>query len=238
MTIRPGVTVHLCQGLRFADGRAARSFPDATAGESAVRSAIALRIPTRVSEPDDIFVLHRAACQLAALVSPDEIGVGLMLGWVNNCPGEPITVAQVARLPNLANSAYPHKASPDQEARQRAWAFDWSLVDRLAEQEAWALAPVGLVHVHRHGKTLPSALDWRRGRAGMHCAIFHPGSGLLTFYRRGTTGMRGAYTGCVQLVYPERVAAPWRRFCAPPVDLEVAVARGVPPAVRMEVEAI
>lgn len=125
------------------------------------------------------------AVDLQALADPGEIAVAAILGIIKDGGA---LVTGLVRFPNHADAVYPAKG------RQRAWTVDWPMIERL-EGEAGRQTPqlqvLGILHTHRHGKSLPSALDWRRPRAKDLAGIYHPGSGVLTLYIRGTTRRKG-----------------------------------------------
>lgn len=150
----------------------------------------------------------QARRDLIALADPDEIGIGFMLGFRAHH-----FIARVVRTPNHADQKYPHKG------RQRSWAFHWEAA-QAAEAEAFkqGLAFVGIVHTHRHGKTKPSTLDWRRPRARDVGAIYHCNSGLVTFFLRGTTQRKGGIIGHVTVPYDAATRAAMARYL-PPADL-------------------
>jgi hypothetical protein len=181
-----------------------------------------------MSDAPHLSISAFAIDDLWRLVVPDEIGIGMLLGSYSVTPAGRIQPAgtinihlqEVLRIANLANEVYPGKATPTLEPRQRAWAFRWPEIDRRAESckhHGPGFDFIGLVHVHRHGKSLPSALDWRRGRHGMPCAILHPGSGALTLFAfRGRLG--GQYLG--RIILPG--LPPPDTPCQPAIDDEAA----------------
>jgi len=130
-------------------------------------------------------ITREAASELEKLADPAEIAVAALIGAIK---GTSCLITGAIRLPNEADTIYPAKG------RQRAWSVDWHAIEHL-EVEAERVAPnttvLGILHTHRHGKSLPSALDWRRPRARDLAAIYHPGSGILTLYIRGTTKRKG-----------------------------------------------
>lgn len=93
----------------------------------------------------------------------------------------------------------------------RAWAWDRAHASALQarpEDHGIAGAFVGMVHTHAHARPWPSTLDWRRPRAQDVFAIFHLGSGRVTFFRRGTTARQAALCGSVVIRYD---ASSWIR---------------------------
>lgn len=157
---------------------------------------------------------RRALAGLLRIVDPEEIGVAFLLGRADP---DGWSVRDVVAVPNVADLRYPHKARGDLRPRQSAWAFHAETRDAI---EAGAAETgdriVAVAHTHRHGRTAPSTLDWRRVRAVELGAIVHGHSGLVTLYRRGTVKGPGA------IVYRGRVptwSAAVQSFCAAPTDL-------------------
>lgn len=160
-----------------------------------------------------------ALAALADVVDVEEIGVAFFIGRADP---DGWSIRSVERVPNLADERYPHKARGDLRPRQSAWAYDPEVRATLDARAAEAGDRiVALAHTHRHGRTAPSTLDWRRTRAAELGAIIHGHSGLVTLYRRGTIKAPGA------IVYRGR-AASWptshRAFCAKPADLPASLA--------------
>lgn len=143
---------------------------------------------------------NSAALEMLDSVMPGEIGIGAMFGSFDSR-----IVWRIVPLRNIADSVYPARGNA------RAWAWDRAHASALQarpEDHGIAGAFVGMVHTHAHARPWPSTLDWRRPRAQDVFAIFHLGSGRVTFFRRGTTARQAALCGSVVIRYD---ASSWIR---------------------------
>lgn len=136
----------------------------------------------------------------------DDLGPGHCVGRLRMTRGALAALADVVDVEEIGVAFFIGRADPG----------GWSI--RAVETGDRIVA---LAHSHRHGRTAPSTLDWRRTRAAELGAIIHGHSGLVTPCRRGTIKAPGA------IVYRGR-ATSWprshRALCASPADLPASLA--------------
>lgn len=168
-----------------------------------------------------------AVAGLLSLVDRREVGCGIAIGTDD-------TIVDVIRCPNFGAVKFAYAG----RGLQTAWAYspeDEAKVDRIAASVG--CRTLGFVHTHRHGKTLPSLSDWRRQRyAHAFGAVFHPGSGLVTFSRRGTPKRPSEITYRARLHMPDGLLEKIRTFCATPIDSGAARSLSAPDPIIVPVQ--